>query len=233
MTSSKNSTAAPLARAIVDGCVMKDLTPEKARIFRITHIDNVPWILDHGLHCRNSDQCDPNYIEIGNADLIQKRTVRAIPVEPKGTLSDYIPFYFTPFSPMMLNIKTGYNGVKKLENSEIVIFITSLHKLKNEARPFLFSDRHAYFSAAQFSDDLAHLDRICWQDLQNRDFKTDPARPDKMERYMAEALIYQHLPLDSLMGIVCNSVLVEDRLKSLIAAKGLNLKTATRPNWYF
>jgi len=28
------------------------LTPEKALIFRITHRDNLPWILEHGLHCR-------------------------------------------------------------------------------------------------------------------------------------------------------------------------------------
>jgi ssDNA thymidine ADP-ribosyltransferase, DarT len=212
---------------------MKDLTPEKASVFRITHVNNIPWILDHDLHCRNAQLYDPNYIEIGNPDLIQKRTSRTISIEPKGTLSDYIPFYFTPYSPMMLNIKTGYRGITKRSNDEIVIFITSLHKLKAEGTPFIFCDRHAYLDAAQFSNDLAHLDRICWQDLQNRDFKTDLARPDKMERYMAEALIYQHLPLDSLLGIVCNSVLVENKLKGLISARNLKVQTATRPNWYF
>jgi len=29
-----------------------DLTAEKARIFRITHIDNVDWVLANGLHCK-------------------------------------------------------------------------------------------------------------------------------------------------------------------------------------
>lgn len=33
---------------------MSALCPEKALIFRIMHIANVPWALDHGLHCRNS-----------------------------------------------------------------------------------------------------------------------------------------------------------------------------------
>jgi len=28
---------------------MKTLTPEKALIFRITHVDNVPWILERGI----------------------------------------------------------------------------------------------------------------------------------------------------------------------------------------
>src|SRR5271154_6622175 len=90
---------------------MKILTPEKAFIFRITHIANVPWILRNGLHCANSDVSDPNYVQIGNADLIAKRTQRRVPLPPGGSFSDYVPFYFTPASPMLLNIKTGFNGV--------------------------------------------------------------------------------------------------------------------------
>src|ERR1035437_6684336 len=71
----------------------KDLNPQKALIFRIVHRDNVPWILDHGLHCRNSGNVDPNYVEIGNPDLISKRNHHFVPKPPGGTLSDYVPFY--------------------------------------------------------------------------------------------------------------------------------------------
>lgn len=45
-----------------------NLNPEKALIFRIVHMANVPWILDHGLHCRNSPDQDPDFVDIGNAD---------------------------------------------------------------------------------------------------------------------------------------------------------------------
>ena len=48
---------------------------------------------------------------IGNVDLIDKRSKRDVPVPPDGTLSDHVPFYFTPFSIIMFNIRTGY-GVK-------------------------------------------------------------------------------------------------------------------------
>ena len=30
------------------------LNPQKALIWRIVHRDNIPWILDNGLHCGNS-----------------------------------------------------------------------------------------------------------------------------------------------------------------------------------
>ena len=80
------------------------LNPEEALIFRIVHRDNLPWILDHGLHARNSHMPDPNFRAIGNADLIDKRATRPVPVPPGGVLSDYVPFYFTPHSIMMFNI---------------------------------------------------------------------------------------------------------------------------------
>ena len=110
----------------------KDLNPDKALIFRITHRDNVPWILDNGLHSRNSGAVDPNFVQIGNPELIDKRQNREVPIPPSGTLSDYVPFYFTPFSPMMYNIKTGYGGIRTRRNDEIVIVVTSLPQLLEE-----------------------------------------------------------------------------------------------------
>lgn len=108
----------------------KYLTPEKALIFRIVHRDNVPWILDNGLHCKNSKVLDPNFVEIGNKDLIGKRGRHLVKQPPGGTLSDYVPFYFTPFSHMLLNIKTGWGGIRQRNNDEIVIMVSSLRTLQ-------------------------------------------------------------------------------------------------------
>lgn len=68
---------------------VNELTPDRALIFRLTHADNLSWILDHGLHCNASDVLDPNFVEIGNADLILKRPTRRVPVTPGGTLDHY------------------------------------------------------------------------------------------------------------------------------------------------
>jgi len=78
--------------------MQKLLTPEKALIFRIIHRDNLPWILENGLHCANSGKSDPNFVPIGNPDLIGKRKVRQVPQAPGGTLSDYVPFFYPPIS---------------------------------------------------------------------------------------------------------------------------------------
>ncbi len=107
----------------------QNLNAENAFIWRIIHRDNLPWILDNGLHCGNSPSQSPSWINIGNQELIDKRSHRIVPLNPGGTLSDYVPFYFTPFSPMMYNIHTG-RGVTQRNNSEIIILVSSLFRVQ-------------------------------------------------------------------------------------------------------
>jgi hypothetical protein len=211
----------------------RDLNPAKALIFRITHRDNVPWILANGLHCANSAVRDPNFVEIGNPDLISKRRTWPVPIAPGGTLGDYVPFYFTPWSPMMYNIKTGYNGISRRSNSEIVILISSLHQLSRQGTPFLFTDRHARLKAANFYDDLARLDAIGWANLQARDFRKDPDDPDKFHKYEAEALVYQHLPIDGLLGFGCYDTTTAQSVEQQVCASGCGIRVHTNQRWYF
>lgn len=209
------------------------LTAEKALIWRILHRANLPWVLQNGVRCGNSRVRSPEWVSIGNAELINKRAVRPVPVPPGGTLGDYVPFYFTPHSVMLRNIHTGWNGIKQLPNDEIVILVSSLRRASELGLPFLFTDRHAYSGLASFFDDLARLDQIDWQLLQRRDFKRDPEDPSKLERYQAEALVHQHVPVAALLGIVCYTDTVRAEIESRMQAQGVALPVHARPNWYF
>jgi hypothetical protein len=210
-----------------------NLNPAKALIFRITHRDNLPWVLDHGLYARNGEVPDPNFRNIGNLDLIGKRSRRVVPVNPGGTLSDYVPFYFTPFSIMMYNIKTGYGGLQRVPNDEIIIFVSSLHHVAAQGIPFVFTNQHAYPQMAEYFTDLAQLDRVDWPLLQSRDFKHDPDDPGKKERYQAEALIWRHVPLNALLGICCSTETVKTQIGEQLYGRGLALKASVQSNWYF
>ena len=143
---------------------------------------------------------------------------------PRGTLSDFVPFYFTPHSPMLLNIKTGYNGMKRTAMPDIAFMVTSLHKIAQAGLGFVFTDRHAYVQAAQFSSDLADLDRIDWPLLQSRDFKRDPDDPGKCERYQAEALIHKTVPVAALSGIACYGRAQQEKLEQEIANLAIQIK---------
>jgi len=212
---------------------MSSLNPEKALIFRITHIANVPWMLDHGLHCRNSPEFDPDFRPIGNQDLIFKRHHRFVPLPPGGTLSDYVPFYFTPYSIMLFNIKTGYGGVPKVPNDEIVILVSSLRKVAEMGIAYVFTNQHAYPLAAEYFNTLDDLGRVDWPLLQSRDFRHDPEDPGKKERYQAEALVHRHLPVSGLLGIGCHSAAAQQGLQAELQRRNLSPQVVVRPGWYF
>ena len=210
-----------------------NLNPEKALIWRIVHRDNLAWIFRNGLHCANSPVQAPNYVAIGNADLIGRRSHRAVPVAPGGTLADYVPFYFTPFSPMMYNIYTGRGAVAKRQNDEICILVSNLAKVKALQLDFVFTDRHAYTPLAKYFNDTDHVGEVDWQLLQTRNFKRNPDDPEQIERYQAEALVHQHLPITGLLGIVCYTESVKNSLDTQTQREGLKLDVRVMPQWYF
>lgn len=212
----------------------EELNPEKALIFRIVHLSNVPWILDNGLHCGNSTyHRNPQWVSIGNADLTARRAQHPIPRPDAGFLNDYVPFYFTPFSPMLLNIKSGRNGVPKRPNSEIVILVSSLRKIAKLQLRYWFTDAHAYVAYANFFNNLEDLHHIDWSILQNRDFARDQDDPNKMERYQAEALVHTHVPVTALLGIVCYTIEAKQQVQLAVEQRQLELRVLSKSGWYF
>jgi len=209
------------------------LNPEKALIWRIVHRDNLPWILDNGLHCGRGGAQAPGWVSIGNPELVHKRAHHSVPLPPGGFLDDYVPFYFTPFSPMLRNIHTGWGGVQQRPNEEIVILVSSLRHIAARGWPFLFTDSHAYYRWANFYCDLADLDKIDWPLLQARNFQRDPEDPAKFERYQAEALIHRRLPIHGLLGIVCYTDPLRRAIEQQLQARNLNLPVHVRTDWYF
>lgn len=213
--------------------IYTNLNPQKALIWRILHRANLPWVLEHGVHCGNSAVRSDRWVSIGNSELIERRAACHVPMPPGGVLNDYVPFYFTPFSVMLRNIHTGWNGIKQLPNEDIVMLVSSLHRVKELGLAFLFTSSHAYSGLARYFGDLDHLDQIDWPLLQHRDFKRDPEDPGKLERYQAEALVHRHLPLAAVLGIVCYTDAARADIERQVQLQGLALAVHTRPGLYF
>ncbi len=193
---------------------------------------NMPWVLEKGILCRSSPDVSPSFVNIGNADLITKRAGRAVPEEPGGTLSDYVPFYFTPCSVMLLNILTGRN-VPQRSPEEIAMLVSSVANLQQHGVRVLVTDRHASMEVAKFSKGADGLASVDWSILQNRDFRRDPDDPGKMERYQAEALAHGKVPIEALLGIACFNTTAAERLQEMQDAAGTNVKVVQRPDWFF
>lgn len=209
------------------------LNAKNPQMFRITHITNVPWILQNGLHCRSSGAVDPNFVRIGNASLIDKRQHFPVPIAPGGALSDYVPFYFTPRSIMLYNIVTGHKDTPIVPKSEIVTIVARLRNIRGAGINAVFTDQHAVSKTAQYFNDLQNLDKIDWTILRNSDFKRDPDDPGKTLRYHAEALVHGFLPCGQIDGIGCRSENEKGTLEGFGGAAGMNLNIVGRPDWFF
>lgn len=210
--------------------ITERLTLDDALIFRIVHRANVAAILRDGLHCSSTVPAGGNFVQIGNPELIAKRKQRTVSCPPGGILPDYVPFYFTPLTPMLYNVKTGYNGISQRPLRDILILMSDLPKLQDLGVAFVFSDRHAYLKTAKFSNDLKDLSWIDWTALQTRNFKRDD--PDRFERYQAEALIHRRMPVSALRGVACYDAAAQQEVEAIAAAANVTLKVAVRPGWY-
>lgn len=134
---------------------------------------------------------------------------------------------------MLRNIHTGWGGIRKRPNEEIVILVSSIRHIHGLGLRYLFTDSHAYYQWANFYSDLTDLEKIDWPLLQRRDFKRDPDDPAKFERYQAEALIHRHLPVAGLLGIVCYTEVLKQGIEQEIQSRKLNLPVYARTGWYF
>ena len=133
---------------------------------------------------------------------------------------------------MLLNIKTGYQGVEQVPMRDIVVLVSSLRRLAERGVGFVFTDRHAYLQAAEFSGDLARLAKLDWQSWRGRDFRRQTDDPSKMERYQAEALVHRHLPVDGLAGLGCFGSTQHEALEAEMARRDFGLRVVTRREWY-
>ena len=171
--------------------------------FRIVHIENVEYLLSHGMFHRNHAQADPNYVSIGDNNLIRQRNDYPVGINPpNGNLGEYIPFYFGPLSPMLYNIITGYRGITKRSQDEIVYIVCSVNVIANQCEGWCFTDGHAKNSISEFYNDLKYLSNIDWEIVAEKYWNNTEEDFDRMRKKQAEFLVKDYVPVNCISGIV-------------------------------
>ncbi|MDD3687140.1 MAG: DUF4433 domain-containing protein [Bacteroidales bacterium] len=189
---------------------MTDLS--KRYLYRITHVENVPHILNHGVTHASSSNANKSYKSIGDCSIISTRHDKKLSNGKK--LSDYIPFYFGARMPMLYVIQKGYNGVAITAANEIVYCVSSVQKIVEHNLPFLFSDGHAVSNLSSFYNihDLDKIDAILdfaavrdsnWKKENDLDYK---------RRKEAEFLVETDIPTTAIIGWIVYNDKVKERL---------------------
>lgn len=197
--------------------------------FRITHIENIPHIVRYGIVRANSPLRNPDFVSIGDGQIIRIREE----VTAQGyKLSEYIPFYFGPRSPMLYVIQHGYNAVQKIAPEKIVYCIIKLEDLLNSDIDCAFTDGHAINNLTQYygKDMLPYIDSIIKYDDVYSVYWNSGADRDLKRRKEAELLVKNDLPVHFVRGY---AVYNEETKQSLMDMGISHTQIVVRPNFYF
>lgn len=197
--------------------------------FRITHIGNIQHIARYGIARADSSNRNSCYIPIGDPDIIRTRGQRTV----KGfNLSNFIPFYFGPRSPMLYVIQHGYNGVKKHEPENIVYCVIRLTDLIESEINCVFTDGHALNALTEFyaKEELPRIDEIIkYDDVYSSRWDSN-ADIDLKRRKEAELLVRDDLPAQYIKGYVVYNETARSRLIEMGISANL---IVIAPQYYF
>ena len=202
----------------------------KIRLFRIVHVDNVKYILRHGMFTKHHTSADPNYINIGDTKLIKQRNEYPVKLEGYGNLGDYVPFYFGPLSPMLLNIKTGYRGIVQRPQSDIAYICSKLDQIIDAGSQWCFTDGHAKNRITEFYNDVIDLDNVDWKIVSERYWKNTEEDLDRMRRKQAEFLVKDHVPVQVIKRIIIYDENKREMLQKIADKLKLKIKICVNPN---
>lgn len=189
--------------------------PEHLFVYRMTHINNVPFIAANGLWSKLSGVVDPNFVPIGNTDIINKRTIKQVVViPPGGTLGEYIPFYFAGHSPMLLNIVTGH-GVSKIPQRDIAFLVCDAIEMTKAGIQYCFTDGNAAHSITKFYNSLKDINKLDWNTIKATIWHNTDEDYDRVRKKMAEFLAKEHIPSNMIKGIIVHN---EDAQTKVLAS---------------
>lgn len=199
----------------------------KIILYRITHIENIPHILQYGITHKDSINKNPDYKNIGDLSLIDTRSKKKVNID-KGefnpdngdtiTLGDFIPFYFGVKMPMLYVAQHGGNFVESATSPTDIIYLgCSVSKIISSKLNFYFSDGHATDMLTSFYDksninELVNI--VDWEAVKSSYWGGDENLNIKRKK-QAEFLVSGDLSPDFIVVFGCYNEIAKDKLISL------------------
>ena len=214
----------------------------EVKIYRMTHIDNMPHILQNGITHRNSPNHNPNFTAIGDISLINTRDHKQVVVDngdfldfdaPTIILGDFIPFYFGVKMPMLYVIQNGGNFViKSTPPKKIVYLACSVSQVIKNQENYYYSDGHATDNLTTFYDKtrINDLPGIVDWDAIKASYWGGQDNLILKRKKQAEFLVSDDISPNLIIGVGCYS----DAAKNKLVALGINEeKIKIIPNAYY
>jgi len=203
--------------------------PSTIWLYRITHIENLEHDLRQGLRIAKSPKANPNYRQIGDSSLIEFRKEILAPDPPGGTLSEYIPFYFGPRSPMLYQIASGWEDIQKYPQEEIIYYISSLNEIKSAKLKYFFTDGHARSKTSTAYTNDSDLERLDWNVIYSSTWRSDESDLRRKEKKQSELFVKEYVPFHCVQHIGVYNKLAEQKVLSLLSTHHIEVPVRISP----
>jgi hypothetical protein len=203
-------------------------------VYHITQFRNFASIAAGGvLRCDND--CKVNgvqFVSIAYDDLKARRTNWPVHVGPRGTLADYVPFYFAPRSPMLYAIAGGWVAGYSGGQVEVAHLVFSLRDIAR-AGEFVITDGHAATPLTDQFDDLAGLERIDWSIMREKYWRDTDEDGDRKRRRQAELLVVGSVPFSAVKQIGVMTTAVAEEVRETLVGAAHQPPVVVRRDWYY
>ncbi len=199
----------------------------------MTHIENVPHLLQYGITHYKSPNANPHFITIGDVTLINTRNIKQVFINngdytiidpPSIVLGDFIPFYFGVRMPMLYVMQIGGNFVERATPAEEIIYLAcSVSKIVDSGFNFYFTDGHATdgFTTFYNRDKINELSSIIDWSAVRASYWSGQENLNLKRKKQAELLVENDLPSDFIASIGCYN----EGAKRKLMAFGINEET--------
>ena len=196
----------------------------------MTHIENIPHILQYGITHSTSANANRNFVPIGDSSLIATRNDFLL--NNGRLLGEYIPFYFGYRTPMLYVVQNGFNMVAPTPAEKIVYCVSSVQKIIDLQLDFIFTDGHAVdgFSSQYTFTDIDNIDTILDKDAIKARYWRSENDLDLKRRKEAEFLVFGDIIKNAILGFLTYN----ENAKNRVINFGANAaKVHIKPEFYF
>ena len=206
-------------------------------VVRFMHSDNLDTCLRRGgLH---APTCMPQdglpYRLTHSVEVQERRAGVNVPCGPGGVIHDYVPFYFGPLSPMLLNLKTGRVAGYTEGQEPLIYLVSNCQRIAESGTRFVFTDGHGLAAYTSWFDNLADLDKVDWQIVNQRYWSSTTDDMDRQRRKQAEFLVRGSCDWALIEEIVVISAEIAERLDRILRDFPAEVQrpVVVRAGWYY
>lgn len=211
--------------------------PPNAKIYHITHVENLPGIIRDGFLWSDAERIakDLECSVVGMSAIKERRLALPVKCHPGTHVGDYVPFYFCPRSIMLYILHmanhpelTYRGGQGPIVHLEADLQATIDWAGENHVR-WAFSDRNAGAFVADFFKRKQDLTRVNWQAVGSTVFRDPVIKEGKQ----AEFLLFGEFPWELVQRIGVLTTTVRSQATEAIDGGQHQPPVEIQTGWYY